>query len=190
MASYAVAATTGTVSATLGANHLYFLQTADNPGMVLVTQLLTDQNYNQWKRSVMIALSEKNKLGLVDGTHPKPVVNSPYLNAWIRCNDMVISLLLNSVSLEIRNTFVYRPTAKLIWDDLVARFSLMNVPRLFYLKKEIVSRVRGTLFITSYFTKFRTLIDELDNLSSIPRCVCVLLVLLKILRKLTLVNKA
>lgn len=26
--------------------------------------------------------------------------------------------------------------------------------------------------ITAYFTRFRTLLDELENLSSIPRCTC------------------
>lgn len=60
---------------------------------------------------------------MVDGSLPKPGATSPYLNYWIRCNDMVISWLLNSVSLEIQNSIVYLPTAKLIWDDLATKFS-------------------------------------------------------------------
>lgn len=63
---------------------------------------------------------------------------------------------------------MYLSTAKMIWDDLAARFSQSNMPRLFYLRKELASLVQGTQSITAYFTKFRTWIDELDNLSSIP----------------------
>lgn len=52
MASYAVAtigASNQGLPTTIDANHPYFLQNSDHPGMTLVTQLLTDQNYNQWK---------------------------------------------------------------------------------------------------------------------------------------------
>lgn len=111
---------------------------------------------------------------MINGTLPRPVANSPYLHHWIRCNDMVISWLLNSVSVDIRNNIAYLPTAKLIWDDLATRFSKTNVPRLFHLRKDQASLSQGSLSITACFTKFRTLIDELDNLSSIPRCTCTL----------------
>lgn len=85
---------------------------------------------------------------------------------------MVISWILNSVSTEIRNSIVYLPTTKHMWDDLAARYSQSNVPQLFYLRKEISSCTQGSLSITTYFTLFLTLIDELDNLSSFPRCIC------------------
>lgn len=92
MANYATAAAGNQISnQQIDANHPYFLHNSNHPGMVLVTQLLTDTNYNQWKRSVMITLSPKYKLGMVDGTLPRPVAISLLLNYWIRCNDMVIS---------------------------------------------------------------------------------------------------
>lgn len=63
-------------------------------------------------------------------------------------------------------------TAKQIWEDLAARFSQHNIPRLLYLRKDLASLKQDTLSITEYFTKFRCLIDELDNLSPIPKCIC------------------
>lgn len=141
MVTYA-AATTGQPQGAvmvIDTNHPYYLRHSDNPGMMLVTQLLTDQNYNQWKRSIMLALSAKYKLGMIDGSLPRPASTSALLNHWTRCNDMVISWLLNSVSVEIRNNVVYLPTAKMIWDDLAARFSQSNVPRLFNLRKDTSS---------------------------------------------------
>lgn len=63
-------------------------------------------------------------------------------------------------------------SAKVLWDDLAARFSQTNVPRLFQLKKDLASLTQGTKSINSYFTEFRGLMDELDTLSPIPRCNC------------------
>lgn len=91
---------------------------------------------------------------MVDGSHPKPAANSPYLPFWIRCNDMLISWLLNSISTDIRNSIVYLPTAKHMWDDLAARYPQSNVPRLFFLRKEIALCSQDSLSITAYFHKF------------------------------------
>lgn len=64
-------------------------------------------------------------------------------------------------------------TANQIWQDLAARYSQTNVSRLFQLHKDLASLSQGTKSITTYFTVFHGLIDELDSLSLIPRCICV-----------------
>lgn len=115
--------TTSTNSTIIEAYHPYFLQSSDNPGVALVTQSLTAQNYQQWSRSVKLALSAKNKLELVDGSLPKPADNSPLYAFWHRCNGMVLSWLLNLISVEIRASVVYFITAQEIWEDLAIRFS-------------------------------------------------------------------
>nr|XP_017225353.1 PREDICTED: uncharacterized protein LOC108201574 [Daucus carota subsp. sativus] len=153
-------------------NDPYFLSSADHPGLALVTEVLTNQNYHQWSRSVKIALSAKLKLWFIDDTQTRHAETSPNIALWKRSNDLVISWLLNSISTEIRRSVVYLNTAKQIWDDLEARYSQSNVPRLFHLKKDLVSLIQGTKSITTYFTMFRSLIDELDNLVPIPKCIC------------------
>ncbi|GMI96544.1 hypothetical protein HRI_003323700 [Hibiscus trionum] len=52
--------------------NLYYLHQSDNPGMVLVTQPLGNDNYHSWRRSMMMALYAKNKLGFVDESIPAP----------------------------------------------------------------------------------------------------------------------
>lgn len=158
---------------TIDASHSYFIHNSDNPGIPLVTQLLTEQNYHQWSRSVSIALSAKMKLGLIDGSLVKPSSDSPQYALWIRCNDMVVSWLLNSISTEIKNSVAYFSTAKQIWDDLAIRFSQSNLPRIFQLRKELASMHQGNMSITSYFTKYMTLMAEIDTLCPIPKCVCI-----------------
>ena len=157
---------------TIDINHPYFMSSVDHPGLALVTEPLPDKNYHQWNRSIKIALSAKLKIGFIDGTQAKPADSSPQLILWMRNNDLVISWLLNSMSTDIRKSVVYLSTTKQIWDDLEARYAQSNVPRLFHLKKDLLSLTQGTKSITSYFTMFRSLIDELGTLAPIPKCIC------------------
>lgn len=86
----------------------YFLQHSDNPGLVLVSQLLTGDNFASWSRAMKIVLSVENKLGFIDGSIPKPLESDHNLkNAWIRNNNIVISWLLNSVSKDISASILF-----------------------------------------------------------------------------------
>ncbi|KAE8663671.1 hypothetical protein F3Y22_tig00112925pilonHSYRG00180 [Hibiscus syriacus] len=111
-----------------GANP-YYLHQSDNPGMILVSQLLSNNNFHSWKRSMMLALSAKNKLGFVDGSIQAPdpsLVNQ--FNAWTRANNLVNSWLLNSVSKDIATSLLYHTTAAEMWKDLVDHFQQSNGP--------------------------------------------------------------
>lgn len=53
-------------------NPLY-LHHAENPRAILVSQpLMGAQNYSTWSRSMLMALTIKNKLGFLDGSILKP----------------------------------------------------------------------------------------------------------------------
>lgn len=127
----------GSISTTIDTLHPYYLHPSDNPGMNLTNITLGEHNHSQWSRSMKLALSAKLKLGFIDVSYPKPVANSPLLVHWNRCNHMVISWILNSVSSDIRNSIVYMNSANTIWDDLEVRYAQSNMPKLFNLKKEI-----------------------------------------------------
>ena len=169
-ASYA-SATIGPI-ATLDCNHPYFLHPSDNPGMLVTTETLTESNYNQWHRSMEIALSSKLKFGFVDGSYVKPAATSNLHVHWLRCNNMVTSWLLNTVSPEIRSSIVYMQSAREIWLDLATRYAQSNVPKVFNLRKDISHLAQSSLSISAYFTKFRTINDELECVKTKTRCVC------------------
>ncbi|GMJ13708.1 hypothetical protein HRI_005040000 [Hibiscus trionum] len=103
-------------------NNPYYLHQPDNPGMVLVTQPLTNDNYNTWKRSMLMASSAKNKLGFVDGSISAPASTSDRFNAWTRANNLVNSWILNFVSKDIAASLRYHSTAAAIWKDLEESF--------------------------------------------------------------------
>lgn len=51
---------------------VYFLHPSDNTGMKLVTTSFNGTRYGNWKRSMVIGLTAKNKMSFVDGTLAKP----------------------------------------------------------------------------------------------------------------------
>lgn len=83
---------------------------SDNPSIVLVTPLLIGDNCGSWSRAVTMALHAKNKLVFVDGslTNPK---KKEGIHKWKRCDDLVVSWILNLVSTEIRPSILYADTA-------------------------------------------------------------------------------
>lgn len=76
------------------------------------------------------------------------------------------------MSPEIASIVVYNFTAKETWTNLKNRFTKTNGPRLYQLRKDIISLQQGTKTIIEYFTKFRGFKDELHNLVAIPKCIC------------------
>jgi hypothetical protein len=149
----------------------FFLHNGDNPGAVLVSQPLIGENYNTWSRSMTMALRAKNKLKFVDGTLVKPV-DPDGAEAWTRCNDMIISWILNSLSKEIAASVIYINTCSEMWMDLKERFSKKNGPRLFQLQKSISALSQENLSVSAYFTRLKSLWDELSNYRPIPTCTC------------------
>ena len=62
-----------------------------------MVQHLTEENYNTWNSSILVALDAKSKLGFIDGSIPKPQETDPHYTAWCKCNGMVLAWLFNSL---------------------------------------------------------------------------------------------
>lgn len=84
-----------------------FLHHSNHPNYVLSTSLVSDKNYNRWKRSVEVSLMEKNKLGFVNESCQRPVPTSPLVAQWERGNNMVISWLLHFIEKDIAESVLY-----------------------------------------------------------------------------------
>jgi hypothetical protein len=151
----------------------FYLPHGESPGAILVSQQLVGENYNTWSRSMTMALTAKNKLAFVDGSLPQPAIDTgAEFQAWVRCNNMILSWILNSVSKEIAASVIYIDTCHGMWLDLKERFSQKNGPRVFQLQKSISALSQGDSSVSSYFTQLKSLWDELSNYRSIPPCSC------------------
>ncbi|CAJ2662218.1 unnamed protein product [Trifolium pratense] len=113
----------------------------------------------------------KNKFDFVDGTLTSPKKKED-LSKWQRCNDLVASWILNSVSTEIRPSILYAETAAQIWTDLKDRFSQSNAPKIYQLKQSISALKQEGMSVSLYFTQLKSLWDELNSIAPVNPCIC------------------
>lgn len=149
-----------------------YIHPSDSPGQTLVTNIFNGENYDSWKRSVVIALSARHKVAFIDGTCSNPGSASPLYTLWQRNNAMVLSWLLNSLTENIRNSVLYFETASELWKDLEERFGRSNKARLFQVQKDVSCLSQGDMDIAGYYTKAKQLWDESKAVSRMPNCTC------------------
>ncbi|KAL4592837.1 hypothetical protein LXL04_005843 [Taraxacum kok-saghyz] len=135
-----------------------------------VTSSWGSDNYATWSRSMRIALSVKNKLDFVEGSLPQPNQDDQAFRSWSRNNNVVISWILNSVSKEISSSIIYLSTAAEMWTELKECFKQSNGPRIFQIKRDLMNLSQGSDTVSTYFTKLKTLWEELSNYNN--NCTC------------------
>ncbi|XP_055825231.1 uncharacterized protein LOC129893840 [Solanum dulcamara] len=159
-------------SAVIDSSSPYYLHPSDSPGMNLVNFVFDGTGFAAWRRSIIISLSAKNKMSFIDGSAEIPSADTPEFKFWTRCNNMVISWLLNSLSKEIAGSVIYSKSAKNLWTDLHDRFGQSNGAQLYHLQKGLTDLMQGTTDVAGYFTRIKRIWDELDALSSGEICSC------------------
>ncbi|XP_021991635.1 uncharacterized protein LOC110888418 [Helianthus annuus] len=116
-----------------------------------------------------IALSAKNKLGFVDGSI---TAEAQHVNLWKRCNDMVISWIINTLTRDIGESVLYVQTAAQLWKELNDRYGQANGAKYYQLHKSLCEISQGSSNIALYFSKIKSIWDEISSLSSISTCSC------------------
>ena len=139
------------------------LNNADHPGLSLISIQLDGPNYDDRNAVKCIALNAKNKIGFIDGTIIRPPDLDHTFRLWSRCNSMVKSWLLNSISPQIYRSILRLNDASDIWRDLHGRFHLTNLSRTFNLTQEIQDLRQGTMSLSEYYTTLKTLWDNLEG---------------------------
>ncbi|XP_023634331.1 uncharacterized protein LOC111829472 [Capsella rubella] len=161
------------VSSTDQYNNPYFLHSADHAGLILVSDRLSSgADFHSWRRSIRMALNVRNKLGFIDGTITKPSEDHRDFGYWSRCNDIITTWLINSVSKKIGQSLLYFPTAAGIWNSLISRFKQDDAPRVYEIEKRLSSLQQGSLDVNAYYTELVTLWEELKNYVELPLCTC------------------
>ncbi|GAU33433.1 hypothetical protein TSUD_380690 [Trifolium subterraneum] len=107
------------------------------------------------------ALGAKNKLRFVDGSVEIPALHDFNRHYWERCNHLVHSWILNSVSDQIGSTIVFHENAIDVWRDLQERFSKVDRIRIATLRSSINNLKQGTKTVLDYFTEMKALWEEL-----------------------------
>ncbi|XP_074274069.1 uncharacterized protein LOC141597501 [Silene latifolia] len=160
------------VNTTIGPEDPHFIHHSDIPGIKLVGTVFDGTGYGGWKRAMLIALSAKNKLGFIDGSLPKPAATDSSAKSWQRCNDIVFSWILNSCSPDIGKSILYSNTAEIAWSELEDRFGQSNGAQLYGAQKKLTDFSQGNDSISTYFTKLKSIWDEVDRMGMNPPCSC------------------
>ncbi|XP_070010549.1 uncharacterized protein [Nicotiana sylvestris] len=102
----------------------------------------------------------------------KPNSDSTNYGQWERCDDMVTSWILNSLSKDIADSLQYVNDAKELWQELEDRYDQTNRAKMYQLQKEINDLTQVSLDVTGYYTKMKKLWEELYMLNANTQCNC------------------
>ena len=108
---------------TLSSESYLHLHHGESLAVALVSPDLDSTNYHSWSKSMLTTLSAKNESQFFIGSTKRPKKENSFFNVWQRCNDMVVSWIVHSVSPNIRQSILWMEDTKEIWNDLKARFS-------------------------------------------------------------------
>ena len=150
----------------------YDLNSNDNPGNIITQVQLRGENYEEWARAMRTSLRARRKWGFVEGTVGQPKKGTTELEDWWTVQSMLVSWILNTIEPSLRSTISYVENAKDLWNDIRERFSIANGPRIHQLKTELADCKQGGMTIVAYYSKLKTLWDELANYEQIQVCTC------------------
>ena len=153
-------------------NSIYYIHPNENPTVSLVSEKCNGDNYADWKRAMVLALSMKNKIAFIDGSMIKPEPTDPLFKGWERCNNMIISYLPRSVDNTIAKSVLYFSTAYEIWKDLEDRYSVISGPQLFSLQQNLSKINQDDSPIAVFFTKIKGIWDQISAANPTPICTC------------------
>uniref|UniRef100_A0A803MB71 Retrotransposon Copia-like N-terminal domain-containing protein n=1 Tax=Chenopodium quinoa TaxID=63459 RepID=A0A803MB71_CHEQI len=152
---------------------VFYIHPSDNSNTKLVNDLFDGSGYNNWKRTMMLGISSRNKLGFIDGSVPQPPNTDRTANAWQRCNDLVVGWLLFSLDKKIAKSVWFYKTAYEIWKDLEERFGQTSATQLYSLQQELIDIKQGRDEpVTEFFTRIKTVWDAIDCKNPLPVCSC------------------
>lgn len=116
---------------------IYFIHPSDSNTNQLVSTKFNGNSFSNWKRSMILMLSAKNKIRFVDGSIHKPDNTSIEYKAWERCNDLVSSWLIFNLDEVIAKSVLFLKTAREIWTDLNERFGYTSMTQVYSLERQL-----------------------------------------------------
>ncbi|XP_076929081.1 uncharacterized protein LOC143593292 [Bidens hawaiensis] len=150
-----------------------YLHPSDTSNLAIVNLKLTGtENYSMWSNSMELALLVKNKLGFVDGTCVKPVGDDALSKQWERCNSIVLSWILNSISEELYVGQIFSKVVSVVWQDLKETYQKIDSSVIFNLHKKITTLNQSGSSVSDYYHKLNSMWHQFDSMANLPTCTC------------------
>ncbi|KAJ0470754.1 putative RNA-directed DNA polymerase [Helianthus annuus] len=150
-----------------------YLHPSDSSALTIVNiKLKGTENYSVWSSAMKLALEAKNKYGFIDGKCVKSENDSVLASQWDRCNSVVLTWLLNSISEELFLGQVFSKLASEVWNDLKESFYRVDGSIVYDLYKKINSVSQNGTTVAEYYNKLTTMWKQFDAMLHLPTCSC------------------
>ncbi|XP_076923089.1 uncharacterized protein LOC143585111 [Bidens hawaiensis] len=150
-----------------------YLHASDTGVLTILSIKLTGtENYIVWANAMELALNVINKFGFVDKTCLKSTTNVVLARQWDRCNSVVISWILNSISEDLFVGQIFSKNASEVWNELKETYSKIDGSVIFKLHQQICFLKQNSLNVSEYYHKLTSLWRQFDSLSELPHCIC------------------
>lgn len=142
----------------------------------VTTVKLNHDNFLLWKAQLVPYFRGQDLFGFLDGSIPKPpkiisVTNSesssvterlnPAYSQWIRQDNIILSILMTSLSEPILAQVVTYTTSRGVWNALDETFSSRSRARILQIRTQLATATKGGKTATDYFHFIKRLTDEL-----------------------------
>ncbi|KAJ0922526.1 putative RNA-directed DNA polymerase [Helianthus annuus] len=162
-----------TLVSKLDASDPLYLHASDSSNLTIVNiKLKGSENYTIWSSAMKLALQVKNKIGFIDGSCTKSKDNDVLAKQWDRCNSVVITWILNSVSEELYMGQVFSKLASEVWADLKETYDKIDGSVIFGLHQKINSLSQNGTSVSDYYHKLNTMWKQFDQMIQLPSCTC------------------
>lgn len=162
-----------TTNPSLDTTSLLYMHLSESARTLFLPVAFDVTSYRSSRSGVVRDLSvKKNKVKFITKKCKKPNTDDATFDLWARCNDMVTSWILNSLSKDLADSLQYVNDSKGLWQELDDRYNITNGAKLYHLQKEINYLSQGALDITRYYTKMKILWEELNTLNAHAQCFC------------------
>ncbi|KAM0019556.1 putative RNA-directed DNA polymerase [Helianthus debilis subsp. tardiflorus] len=150
-----------------------YLHPSDSSALTIVNlKLKGTENYTVWASAMRLALEAKNKYGFIDGKCEKPKDGEVLSAQWDRCNSVVLTWLLNSISEELFLGQVFSKLASEVWNDLKESFDKVDGSIVYDLYKKINNISQNGSSVADYYNRLTTMWKQFDAMLHLPSCSC------------------
>uniref|UniRef100_A0A251V0H2 Putative gag-polypeptide of LTR copia-type n=1 Tax=Helianthus annuus TaxID=4232 RepID=A0A251V0H2_HELAN len=149
-------------------DHLY-LHPSDSSNLTIVSQKLkATENYTIWSDAMTLALQVKNKLGFIDKTCIKSETSGVLARQWDRCNFVVLTWILNSISDELYMGQVFSKLVSDVWNQILhLPTCTCNVAKDFNSFNQMIKLMQFLMGLDSYYQNVRTTLLIKETLPSV-----------------------
>ncbi|GKD55685.1 ribonuclease H-like domain-containing protein [Tanacetum coccineum] len=126
-----------------------------------------------WASAMKLALHARNKFSFIDGTCLKASYSTSEVlsTQWDRCNAIVLTWIMNSVSQDVYMGLVYSDNASSVWKELESTYDKVDGSVIFNLQN-INNVKQGGSSVADYYHRLNSIWREFDALTKLPKCVC------------------